>query len=169
MKYRRANLKGGCYFFTVVTHKRRPHFQNPDVIELLRKSIEKVMIKYPFTINAIVVLPNHIHAIWTLPKDDNDFSLRWRLIKTFVTKHQVQTGHLNEDFWQKRFWEHQIRNESDYKNLVEYIHYNPVKHGYVNSVKEWKYSSFHQFVNKGIYGEHWSESHLENLDGVGYE
>jgi len=144
-----VDIKGGCYFFTVVTNNRAPIFANHEAVKSLREAFKKVMSKYPFTINAIVILPNHIHAILTLPKDDYNFSLRWRLIKTYVTKHYEH----NAVVWQKRFWEHLIEDDEDYQAHVEYIHYNPVKHGYVDSPRGWVYSSFHSFVENGIYAE----------------
>jgi len=167
MKYRRAKLKGGCYFFTVVTNNRVPFFLNNEAIDVLREGFKNVISKYPFTINAIVILPNHIHAIWTLPKDDCDFSLRWRLIKTYVTKHSI--GNLAGGVWQNRFWEHQIKDDVDYQNHVDYIHYNPVKHGFVNSPKDWVYSSFNRFVEKGAYAKNWGSGGIVFSDDIGYE
>lgn len=128
-----------------------PYFDNFDAVNTLRQGMKKVMLKYPFTIDAIVILPDHIHTIWTLPKEDCDFSLRWRLIKTYVTKHSVNK--ITDGLWQKRYWEHQIKDDNDYKNHVDYIHYNPVKHGYVTSPKDWLHSSFNHFVKKGVYPE----------------
>ena len=166
MKYRRAKQSGGCYFFTVVTNNRAPYFQNPKAVNVLRQGFKNVIAKYPFTINAIVILPDHIHTIWTLPKGDCDFSLRWRMIKTYVTKHA--NSHV-PSLWQKRFWEHLIKDEKDYQNHVEYIHYNPVKHGYVRSPKEWANSSFKHFVTNGIYPENWGSGDVVFSDDVGYE
>jgi len=167
MKYRRARQRGGCYFFTIVTNHRRPFFQDTELINVLRQSIKSVMLKYPFSVDAIVILPDHIHTLWTLPQGDNDFSLRMRLIKTYVTKHSV--GKTKNSLWQKRFWEHQIKDEKDYQNHVDYIHYNPVKHGYVNAPKDWMYSSFKHFVKAGIYSEDWGSGKLNFDEGVGRE
>lgn len=158
-RYRRANVKGGCYFFTVVTERRQPILLDEPVHTALRNAIFNVRKKYPFTINSWVILPDHLHMIWTLPEQDADFSIRWRLIKSFVTRacgsDYYNTELLTErrynkncgTLWQHRFWEHLIRDEQDYLNHIEYIHNNPVKHGYVTEAIEWPYSSIH-FVPK---------------------
>jgi len=108
--YIRAYQPGGCYFFTVVTGKRHPHFADATNVERLRQAFRHVMVKHPFVIDAVVIMPDHIHTIWRLPENDDDFSTRWRLIKHFVSR-----GCQGEDaFWQPRFWEHLIRDEGNY-------------------------------------------------------
>ncbi len=155
--YLRVYHPGGCYFFTVVTHDRRPILTRPDVIERLRIAFRHVQETRPFTIDSIVVLPDHIHCIWQLPPDDHDFSIRWRLIKHYVS---IGIDALLNDrkeklLWQRRFWEHLIRSEEDWRRHMDYIYYNPVKHGYVKRVTDWSSSSFQLAVKQGLYPQDW--------------
>jgi putative transposase len=132
-------------------------------IDILRSAFATVPAKHPFRIDAIVVLPDHLYCIWTLPPDDSDFSTRWGLIKASFSRHVTKTERISESryergergLWQRRFWEHKIRDETDYLCHVEYIYWNPVKHGHARSQKEWPYSSFHDYVKQGIYPENW--------------
>ncbi|WP_444996428.1 REP-associated tyrosine transposase [Aliikangiella sp. IMCC44359] len=171
MQYRRANTKGGTYFFTVNLAERNKSLLIENIDEL-RSAFKKVNKKFPFIIDAIVILPVHLHAIWTLPKNDADFSTRWRLIKTWFSKSLLKTEKIDQSrmnksergIWQRRFWEHQIRDEADYIQHMNYVYYNPVKHGYVDNVIDWPYSSFHRDVEKGIYSKDWGE-HID-IDGV---
>ena len=180
MQYRRAKTPGATYFFTVVTHNRHPILCESENINLLRDAFRYVMVKHPFKIDAIVILPEHLHCIWTLPENDADFSTRWRLIKSYfsrkcyvsyqgkITPSRQQKG--EKAIWQRRFWEHQIKDNRDFINHVEYIHYNPVHHGLVLAAKDWQYSSFHRYVEAGIYDLMWGTS--ENLifeDSIGKE
>ena len=164
--YRRSNIKGGCYFFTVVTHRRQSIFEDESLHAYLRRAILETRYRYPFEIDAWVLLPDHIHCIWTLPEGDADFSRRWSLIKTHFTKmlpssflekpvSDSQCRYRRRGIWQRRFWEHQIHDERDYQNHMDYLHYNPVKHGLVSSVCEWPYSTFHRYVRQGVYPENW--------------
>ena len=165
MQYRRSQTQGGTYFFTVVTHNRRPFLCEPENILLLRTIFSEIKDKHPFTIDAAVVLPDHIHCLWTLPMGDSDFSKRWRLIKSafsrqcgaqykgIVTKSRQRKNEIA--VWQRRFWEHEIQNEKDYLQHVEYIHYNPVKHGLIDALADWLHSSFHRYVSKGLYEPNW--------------
>ena len=165
MQYRRLKIAGGTYFFTIVTHDRRKFLCEPDNISLLRNAFRYVMQRHRFTIDAIVILPDHLHAIWTLPDGDWDFSTRWRLIKNYFSRQcdpkyrgKISTSRAKkqeQSIWQRRFWEHQIKDENDYNNHVNYIHYNPVKHGLVTAPKDWEYSSFHRYVKNGIYPLDW--------------
>ena len=165
MKYRRAFTPGGTYFFTLVSYKRRPIFSSPETVELLRSAFRRTMAFMPFTIVASVILPEHMHFIWTLPKESCDFSTRWRLIKSDFTRHWSPEGAVSErvsrvrkgekDVWQRRFWEHLIRDEEDLRRHVEYVHYNPVKHGLVRSAAEWEDSSFMKYVRDGVYAMDW--------------
>lgn len=165
MKYKRLLIPNASYFFTVVTHNnRRAIFNNEQTINTLRQAFRKVRIKYPFQIDAIVILPDHIHCIWALPENDTDYATRWRLIKTWFTKHCDN----EQAIWQHRYWEHVIRDEEDLKNHISYIHYNPVKHGLVKSVRDWRYSSFHQYVEKGWLDADWG-SNVVDIEGVGSE
>lgn len=165
MRYRRARTEGGTYFFTLVTHNRREFLCEPENIALLKAAFRHVIAQHPFKIEAIVVLPDHLHCIWTLPEGDSNFSTRWRLVKGYFTRKcdatyrgrrsvsREQKG--EQAVWQRRFWEHQIRDEQDFTRHVEYIHYNPVKHGLVEAPCEWSHSSFHRYVEAGIYDEAW--------------
>lgn len=146
MRYRRVYINAGSYLFTVVTEKRRKLFADEDNVKLLRTAFKKVMQKRPFVIDAAVVLPDHLHFIWTLPEQDCDYSTRWRLIKTEFTKklpNKPQVANTNrknkqqQDVWQHRGWEHCLRNERDFQQHIEYIHYNPVKHGWVKRASDW--------------------------------
>ena len=148
--YRRAYVAGGTYFFTV-NLRDRSRCLLVDYIDDLRTSFRDVRRKFPFRIDAIVVLPEHLHCVWTLPPDDADFSTRWRLIKT-----RFMRAISRSDVWQRRFWEHQIRDERDFEKHADYIHWNPVKHGYVKRASEWRYSSFHRFVERGVYPMDWA-------------
>jgi putative transposase len=165
MEYRRAKVAGGTYFFTVVTEKRQKILCLPKNVSLLRYAFGYVMQKHPFIIDAVVILPDHLHCIWTLPENDHDFSTRWRLIKSYFS-HKCETispenisvsrkKKKQRAIWQYRFWEHLIRDEIDFQNHVEYIHYNPVKHGFVTAPKDWEYSSFHRAVRQGMYDMMW--------------
>jgi len=165
MKYRRAFLLGGTFFFTVVTCNRQKILANEPNILLLREVFRYVLDRHPFQMDALVVLADHIHAIWTLPEDDSDYSTRWRLIKSYFSRNlpnKANTGpsvsRINkseQSIWQRRFWEHLIRDEQDLQRHVEYINYNPVKHGLVQASVDWPYSSFHQFVSRGLYPAEW--------------
>jgi len=163
-RYRRANVPGGTYFFTVVTYRRRGILCDPDMRTALRNAIMRVRKDYPFDINGWVLLPDHLHAIWTLPPGDAGFALRWQLIKRFVTRDCGARLHLSEGttasrtkrrestIWQRRYWEHLIRDETDFERHLDYLHHNPVKHGLVSQTVDWPYSSFHRYLAKGMYG-----------------
>ena len=168
MRYRRAYIPGGTYFFTVVTYNRKPIFSTAEAVNLLRNAFVDTNQHMPFTVMADVILPDHLHFIWSLPPDSSDYSTRWRLIKSYFTRHYCLENHISsvpsrahkgeKEIWQRRFWEHLIRNESDLIRHVEYIHYNPVKHGKVNSPSEWQYSSFNRYVQEGLYPFNWGSS-----------
>lgn len=165
MRYRRARTPGGTYFFTVVTFRRRKFLCEPENVELLRAAFRTVKAEHPFTIDAFVLLPNHLHCIWTLPPGDWNYSMRWNVIKNFFTNHcsdmyklppsPSQQHKRAQTVWQPRYWEHQIRDERDFEKHCDYIHWNPVKHGLVSRVADWPYSSFHRFVRLGIYPPDW--------------
>ena len=165
MEYRRVTIKGSTYFFTVVTYNRRPFLSHPANIELLRQAFRYTMQRHPMKIDAVVLLPDHLHSIWTLPEDDRNYSLRWRLIKGYFSRYCQDADYditstsrqskQERAFWQRRFWEHLIRDTQDFVNHIEYIHYNPVKHGLVAAPKDWEYSSFHRYVRDGLYDKMW--------------
>jgi len=140
------------------------------------------MRKRPFKIDAIAVLPDHLHCIWTLPSDDEDYSIRWKEVKSGFTKQCIHSSKINtltptasmvkkgeKGIWQRRFWEHTIRDERDYSMHCDYLHYNPVKHGLAAKPYEWPYSSFQRFVDKGIYQRNWGEVEPPFPEGLGGE
>ena len=160
MDYRRAKIPGTTYFFTLVTEHRRPLLI--EHIDRLRAAFRHVQEKRPFRMEAIVVLPDHLHTLWTLPEGDSDYSTRWMQIKrkfssglSAVPSNPSQASKREKGIWQRRFWEHCIRDELDWRNHLDYIHYNPVKHGLITRVCDWPYSSFHRFVERGWYSEDW--------------
>ena len=161
--YRRAFVPGGCWFFTVNLLERRKTLL-VDRVDALRVAVEDTRRRYPFTIDAVVVLPDHIHAVWTLPPADADFSVRWRLIKSRFARavptgerlSEVRKARGERGIWQRRFWEHLIRDEADYARHVEYCYINPVKHGLVTKVRDWPHSSFHRDARAGIVPEDWA-------------
>ena len=148
-------------------------------MDLLREAIKVVKRKHPFILKAIVLMPDHLHCIWTLPRGDWDFSSRWRLIKGEFTRRCDRKIKEQPSFsrqrkkeqaiWQRRFWEHQITDEQDFIRHVEYVHYNPVKHGYVKSPKEWKFSSFDKYVDRGIYDQNWGIAEIDLDATIGNE
>ena len=161
--YRRNFIAGGSFFFTVNLAERRLQLLTEHVDEL-RNAFRKVRQRYPFTIDAMIVLPDHLHAVWTLPEGDADFATRWQLIKSAFS-HSLPSGErISESraargergIWQRRYWEHTIRDERDFARHVDYIHINPVKHGLVTRVRDWPFSSFHRMTKLGVYPEDWA-------------
>ena len=224
-RYRRAR-SGRTFFFTVVTHGRRPILCADRSRAVLRAVLQEVRQARPFTIEAWVLLPDHIHCIWTLPEDDTDYSMRWGWIKKEFTKRVRATGvnaggngsveekvgaascvgtahptgsvkemvgtahpttHVlgktvaagmvsasrrrkrEGTIWQRRFWEHMIRDEADFRVHCDYIHFNPVKHGLVTRPVDWPYSTFHRFVKEGLYPESWGASWIDFPQQLGDE
>ena len=165
MKYRRLKAPGSSSFFTVVTFDRRKIFTDEQTVALLRRAIEVVQARRPFQVEAAVILPDHLHMIWRLPDGDSDYATRWRLIKSYFTRRrpgarEYPTTRSRQSkgegaVWQRRYWEHLIRDEGDWRRHVNYIHYNPVKHGLAQSPVAWRYSSFHTFVKQGYYSIDW--------------
>ena len=170
--YHRYHHPGGCYFFTVNLLQRFPNELLTQTIDILRASVKKVKNRLPFHIDAWVVLPDHMHCIWTLPKGDQNFATRWRLIKTHFVKAipkverrsiiRIKRG--ERAIWQRRYWEHFIRDDNDYQRHIDYLHYNPVKHGYVSRVCDWPYSTFHRLVKQGIYHKDWGIGNVDEFD-----
>ena len=163
VNYRRSKISGGKYFFTIALRDRRSKLL-VERIELLREAMRATQLRDAFTLDAIVVLPEHLHAIWQLPEGDSNYSSRWRKIKSYFTRGLIKLGYPIEKnhrgeylIWQRRFWEHTIRDEKDFERHANYIHYNPVKHGLVKKVQDWPYSSFHRYVKKGVLPESWGE------------
>ena len=161
--YRRSKFCGGYYFFTVVTHRRRPFLADDLARACLRAAWRRVRQDRPFEVVAFCLLPDHLHCVWRLPEGDGDFSQRWMLIKKGFTRQYLRAGGCESrqsvsrqkkrerGIWQRRFWEHQIRNEEDLQRHVDYIHCNPVKHGLVGVVEDWPWSTYHKFVRDGYY------------------
>jgi putative transposase len=163
MQYRRVKIKGACYFFTVNLADRKSSLLI-DQIDLLRHVVNAVKKRHPFILDAMVVLPDHLHAMMTLPENDDDYAKRWMLIKSKFSRQIPKTENIyssrkskrERGIWQRRYWEHLIRDDEDYKNHVHYIHYNPVKHGYVNKPVDWAYSTIHQYIHNGLISEAWA-------------
>jgi putative transposase len=157
--YRRIFVPGGHYFFTVVTYQRRPLFEASENVTLLRTAFKTIITKQPFTIDAIVVLPEHLHCIWQLPEGDANYSGRWREIKKHLSKRIGSKRNRRGEFdvWQRRSWEHLLRDEDDWRRHMDYIHYNPVKHGLAASPGQWPYSSFRKAVAAGWYEPDWGK------------
>ncbi|SFW37839.1 transposase [Nitrosovibrio sp. Nv17] len=164
-EYRRNFVKGGSYFFTVVLADRRLSLL-VDHVDALREAFRLIRTAHPFHLDAMVVLPEHLHCIWTLPPDDADYPGRWRRIKAAFSRSlpdryprsKSQILKNERGIWQRRYWEHTLRDEDDYRRHMDYIHYNPVKHGYVGCVADWPYSTFHRYVAAGIYASDWAGS-----------
>lgn len=160
--YRRQSVPGGTYFFTVTLADRQSGLL-VEKIPLLRRAYAEACGRLPFETVAICVLPDHLHAIWTLPNGDSDYSQRWALIKSRFSHALPKATSLSaskyrkreKGIWQRRFWEHQIRDENDLARHVDYIHFNPVKHGLVNCVADWPFSSFHRYVERGVLPMGW--------------
>jgi len=172
--YRRARVAGGTFFFTVVAYRRQPILCDEPVRAALREAIREVRQSSPFKIDAWVLLPDHLHCIWTLPPDDGDFSLRRSLIKRRVSLavgaqyrraewlNASKLKHRESTVWQRRFWEHSIRDEEDLRRHVDYLHFNPVKHGLVSGASDWPHSTFHRFVEAGIYPADWAWNNVDS-------
>ena len=171
--YRRATIEGATYFFTVNCAERHENHLLTNNIDVLRQIFRKVKATHPFEIDAIVLLPEHLHCIWTLPQCDADYRTRWYLIKAWFSraipsgerrsKSRVIRG--ERGIWQRRYWEHLIRDERDFERHVDYIHWNPVKHGWVKRPRDWPHSSFHAYMQRGIYPADWACEPEEAIDG----
>jgi len=165
-KYRRLAAPGGTYFFTVCAHRRQPLLTDPRCLAALREAIRLTRLEQPFTVLAWVVLPDHLHCVWRLPPGDADFSSRWSNIKRRVSQAcrgwlpvtgftASRQGRRESTLWQRRYWEHLIRDEDDLARHLHYIHANPVRHGYAQRAVDWPHSTFHAYVRRGVYGESW--------------
>jgi putative transposase len=168
-RYIRACTPAATYFFTLTLQDRSARHLVDHIAEF-RSCLAAVKAKHPFRIDAMVVLPEHLHALWTLPADDADFSTRWMLLKQSFTRRLHASGALDNaaqrrrsqrgerNIWQRRFWEHRIRDAEDHARHVDYIHFNPVKHGWVLRARDWPYSSLHSYVRAGRLAEDWGIS-----------
>jgi putative transposase len=163
MRYRRAHASGGTFFFTVNLADRSSDLLVGH-IDKLRDAVRVVKQRHPFEIAAWVVLPDHMHAVWTLPADDTDFSTRWMLIKAAFSRaieqgeniHRSRMKKRERGIWQRRFWEHQIRDENDLAGHVDYVHINPVKYGHAVRASDWPYSSIHRYIRQGHLDADWA-------------
>ena len=176
--YRRPKFCGGYYFFTVVTYKRRKILTGKLARKHLRQAFEKVRLKRYFETTAICLLPDHLHCVWKLPEGDGDFSTRWSQVKRDFTMNYLREGggesrqsnsrfkHRLRGVWHKRFWEHQIRDERDLQNHIDYIHYNPVKHGLVEDIGAWPWSTYHKYIESGYYGKVDLEQMQQSVNNV---
>lgn len=178
MDFRRAWVKGGWYFFTVVTYQRQALLTIPENVERLRNAMKSVQTKSPFAMPAIVILPDHLHCLWQLPEGDDDFASRWRQIKHDFTmgcvgaNAKVGTSRRSKgesNVWQRRFWEHLIRDEEDWRRHMDYIAWNPVKHGYASNPADWEFGSFRRLVERGWYPPGWGATEPESVKGMEFE
>ncbi|RYF19292.1 MAG: transposase [Comamonadaceae bacterium] len=168
-RYIRSDVAGATYFFTLTLQDRSARYL-VDHIAALRASVADAKKRHPFCMDAVVVLPEHLHTLWTLPADDADFGMRWMLIKQGFTRRLREEGLLERrasstrgtkgerSLWQRRFWEHRIRDDDDFARHVDYIHFNPVKHGWVMRAGDWPYSSLHRYVREGKLPPNWGIS-----------
>jgi putative transposase len=185
-EYRRARIPGSTVFLTIVTYQRQKLFLDPYNVELLRKACKQMMVERPLKIEAAVILPEHIHFMWRLPPDDVDYSYRVGRMKALFTRSlrckkiarstnisASRRKHRESNVWQRRFYEHTIRDEADWSQHFDYLHFNPVKHGLVKCVHQWQYSSFHREVNKGRYQSNWccacGDNKFEFVESMGWE
>lgn len=171
-EYRRTWLPGGTWFFTVNLLERRANRLLVDRIDLLHAAFRRIQLRHPFRMEAVVILPDHLHCIWTLPPGDTGFSSRWSLIKGQFSR-GIEEGEWISDsrskrgergIWQRRFWEHLIRDDEDFNRHVDYVHWNPVKHGWVRRVADWPHSSFDDYVRRGLYPENWGGTETESIE-----
>jgi putative transposase len=179
--YRRNRVAGGTHFFTVVTLRHRPILTTDIARPILHRALAGVQRKRPFAIDAIVLLPDHLHAIWTLPAGESDYSLRWAEVKEAFTRSFLSAGgedgpvspsrrkHPERSVWQRRFWEHTVRDEDDFKRCADYVHWNPVKHGLVARVRDYPWSSFHRYVESGEYDLDWGSGEVADVPGAEWE
>jgi len=170
-RYVRAKIKGSVFFFTVVLAER-PNDLLVREIDRLRRAYRAVQQRRPFETVAICVLPDHLHAVWALPEDDADFSTRWSLIKSGFSRgldarprSASKRSKREKGIWHRRYWEHAIRDDADLERRVDYIHFNPVKHGHVTRVSDWPHSSFHRYVERGLLTFDWGGD-LRDVNGT---
>lgn len=173
MQYRRVDIAGGTYFFTVNLADRSGRLL-VEHVDALRHAVHVVKHRHPFAIVAWVALPDHMHAIWTLPEGDSDFSGRWSLIKAGFSRAMVRTedisasrrGKRERGVWQRRFWEHLIRDEDDLRRHIDYVHINPVKHGHASRAVDWPHSSIHRYIRAGWLTADWAcDAETSNIGG----
>ena len=167
VQYRRSTIEGGTYFFTVVTHKRNAFLTSPEARKCLKYAWSKIKKLYPFTLHAFCLLPDHMHCIWTLPEGDAHYSMRWQGIKGLFSKEMNRIGEWTgitsqsmekkreAGYFQRRFWEHTIIQQDDFNRHFDYIHFNPVKHGFVDHPEDYPWSTYHRYLRAGVYDRTW--------------
>ncbi len=176
MRYRRSTVPGASYFFTLITHQRKQLFSDQTNVNRWQAAVTKVQLTRPFAVEAEVVMPDDLHMIWTLPETDADYATRIRLVKTAFTKEFPTTaggGTLSasraskgeRDVWQRRYWEHLIRDEKDFKAHLDYIHINPVKHRLVARPGDWPHSTFGIWLAREAYEPWWGADEMPPLPG----
>jgi putative transposase len=173
-EYRRTYIPGASWFFTVNLAERKDSRLLIDNIDLLRQAFVYTKQRHPFRLDAAVILPDHLHCIWTLPAEDSDFSCRWNMLKGYFSRNLEKGERISASrksrrergIWQRRFWEHVLRDQSDFNRHVDYIHWNPVKHGWVKRVRDWPHSSFHRYLAQDIYPEDWASPENQDIEGI---
>ena len=164
MRYRRVQLAGATYFFTLVTERRRPLFQEAAAVSLFLGAVQTVRARHPFEVDAYVVLPDHLHVLWTLPE-----AVKESFTRAYIKTHEVldrsesRRSKGEQGIWQRRFWEHTVRDEADFARHLDYIHINPVHHGLATAPRDWPHSSFHEWVQRGVYDVTWGSDALPEL------
>jgi putative transposase len=172
-RYRRLKAEGGTFFFTVTLADRSSDLLVREV-DRLRAVYRSIGQRFPFQTVAICILPDHLHAIWSLPDNDADFSTRWSLIKSGFSRglpapprSLSKVAKREKGIWQRRYWEHAIRNDDDLARHIDYIHFNPVKHGLVACAGDWPHSSFHRYVERGELPRDWGGDIGDGPGGFG--
>ena len=176
MNSRRTRVPGGLYFFTLVTHDRYPWLESPAAVRRFCSGYRTVRLNHPFETLALVILPDHLHAVWRLPADDHDYPLRWRKIKHSFSRGclagrvtQSMTRRREKGVWQRRYWEHLIDDDAATEAIIEYVHFNPVKHGVCRAPEEWPWSTVRRAMAKGWHPPGWGQGMLQRQvpGGVG--
>jgi putative transposase len=170
-QYRRIYVPGGSYFFTINLLERRENRLLVTHIDALREAVRKTKNERPFRIDAWVVLPEHMHLMMTLPPGDTDYSNRIKAIKirfnhaipALERRDETRTAKSERGIWQRRFWEHTIRDDRDFQKHTDYVHFNPVKHGHVKRVRDWPLSTFHEYLKSGVYPIDWADSDVGRI------
>ena len=172
--YRRAFVPGGTFFFTVATYRRQPWLVDADSRAALHDATTRCREARPFVVDTWVLLPEHLYAVWTLPPGDTDYSTRWSQIKRTVLVlladrkrddwiNDSKRSHRESTLWQRRFYEHTVRDDADFARCVDYVHSNPVTHGDVTRVGDWPWSTFHRYVQSGVYPVDWMGDTSEEI------
>jgi len=176
--YIRLREEGGTFFFTVVAHQRRAFLTKPLARQCLRSAWLETQERFPFETVAVCLMPDHLHTIWALPEDDSDYDKRWLYLKARFSRMYRQNGGVEgwcsasrrrrkeRGFWQRRFWEHKIRDDEDLRHHFDYVHYNPVKHELVEWPEQWPWSTFHRYARMGWYGADWGSSLIDSIKGM---